>query len=68
MKRFSAYLNQSFYLNADLFLKNKHRQFLKTQKQGKKVETVFTRMEKDNKARKEADKKKELEAQQKDKL
>ena len=48
IKRFSQYLNHTFYVGADLFLRTKHKQFLKLQNP-KKVETVFDRLEKDKK-------------------
>lgn len=51
IKRFSRYLNQSFYLGADLFLKTKHEQFLKQEHPRKAGGTVFSRLERDKKAR-----------------
>ena len=46
MKRFTRYLHESFYVNADVFMKAKHTNFMKRQNPSK-VSTVFDRLEQD---------------------
>lgn len=59
MRRFTRYLNHSFFIGADPLLKTKHSQFINSTS-GEKEESVFDRLEKDKNVRKEQQKLQDL--------